>query len=196
MENKEFILILGPQGSGKTTQGKLLADFLHYRFISTGELLRQAYKENNPLGAKLSEYWSTGDLVPDEIIEGLLFPILETDQIAGFVLDGYPRTIQQVESLVSFLDLNSWKINHVFYTHVGDQECIRRILERTKVEERPDESPEAIHHRLQIYHKQTEPLLKTYETMGSLHKINAERTIDEIQAEVRSFFPVSASGLL
>ncbi len=193
MDNKDFILILGPQGSGKTTQGKLLADYLHYRFISTGELLRQAYKENNPLGAKLSEYWATGDLVPNEIIEGILFPILEMDQIPGFVVDGYPRTIEQVESLVSFLDLNSWKINHVFYMHVGDQECINRILERTKTEQRPDESPEAIHHRLQIYHKETEPLLNTYEKMGCLHRINAEKTIDEIQADVRAYFPAETS---
>jgi adenylate kinase len=185
---KNFILILGPQGSGKSTQGKLLSEHLRYRFVSTGEILRQAADDKNPLGQKLVHYWEKGELVPDEIIEGILFPILENSVTTGFVLDGYPRTIEQVNSLVSFIELNGDSIKHVFYLSVGEEECIKRITERSQIEKRIDENAEAVKRRLAIYHAETEPLLSEYLRMGVLRKIDGEQSIEKIQKDIRGYF--------
>lgn len=185
---KKFILILGPQGSGKSTQGKLLSEHLLYRFVSTGEILRQAADDGNPLGKKLVHYWEKGELVPDQIIEGILFPILENSETKGFVLDGYPRTIDQVNSLVSFVELNGDSIEHVFYLSVGEEECIKRIMERSQIEKRIDENAEAVKRRLSIYHSETEPLLSEYLKMGVLRKIDGEQSIEKIQENIREYF--------
>ena len=186
--NKDFILILGPQGSGKTTQARKLARFLGYKFISSGRTLRKLSTEKNPIGLKLSEYWIKGELVPDELMESVLFPMIEKKNAKGLVIDGYPRDVAQLKSFLSFLDLNQWAISHVFYLHVGEEESLKRLVDRREKEQRADESSEAIAKRFQLYHQETEPLLEEYTKMHRLTKIDGERTIEEIQEDLRSRF--------
>lgn len=181
---KNIVLILGAQGSGKTTQGKLLAESLHYKFISTGEILREARESKNPLGLKLSEYWEKGDLVPDELIESILFPILEDFDVPGFVIDGYPRNLNQLESFISFLDLNAWPLIDAVYLEISREECFARIRKRAQIEMRPDENDEAVAHRLDIYYHETQPLLTKYSEMGKLLKIDGHPSPDEIHKNI------------
>ena len=189
---RDFILVLGPQGSGKSTQAKQLAEYLGFEFVSTGDFLRKLrLEDNNPVGQKLSQYWMSGELVPDELMNEVLFPLLEKEGIKGFVLDGYPRNLSQIQAFLSFLSMNSWSLKKVFFLNVGEEECINRIKKRADLENRPDETEEAVKRRLAIYHQETEPLLQEYEKLGALVKVNGERSVEEIQSDIRSHFAQS-----
>lgn len=189
MQHKNFVLILGAQSSGKSTQAKLLAEYIGYRFISSGKLLRRLSEADNPIGTKLSKFWIKGDLVPDELMQEILYPILEREDTPGFVLDGYPRNPEQLRDFLAFLDMKDWLVIHVFSFDVSEEECLRRIKIRAETEKRLDETDDAIKTRLKIYHKETEPLLKEYEKMGVLRRIDGERSIEDIQDELRNYFP-------
>jgi adenylate kinase len=186
MSHKQIVLVYGPQGSGKSTQAEKLAMYLDFKFLSSGELLRKLRTENNPVGIRLAQYWVSGELVPDDLIESILFPILDNEDYKGFVIDGYPRNIDQLKSFKVFLNLKGWKINQVFYLDVGVAECIRRMKIRAVEEERLDETDEAIAKRLDIYYEKTQPLLGEYEKMEILIKVDGEREIDEIQSDLQT----------
>ena len=186
MTKKHFILVLGPQCSGKSTQAELLADYIGYKFISSGKLLRKLEREKNPIGLKLAEYWINGNLVPDELIDEVIFTTFEMEDAKGFVLDGYPRNITQFETFFSFLKLNGWPLLNAFYIKVGGEESRKRLLKRAELEHRLDETPEAIEKRLSIYHSETQPLLTRYDEMGILTKIDGERSIEDIQMDIQS----------
>jgi adenylate kinase len=188
MQHKNFVLILGAQSSGKSTQAKLLADYIGYKFISSGKLLRRLSEADNPIGKKLSAFWIKGDLVPDEFMEEILYPILEKEDAKGFVLDGYPRNVEQLKDFLGFLDMKDWLIIHVFYFDVTEEECMRRIKIRAETEKRLDETEDAIKTRLKIYHQETEPLLSEYEKMGVLRKIDGEKSIEDIQSNLQTYF--------
>ena len=188
MQHKNFVLVLGAQSSGKSTQAKLLAEYIGYKFISTGKLLRRLSEADNPIGKKLSQFWIKGNLVPDELMEEILYPILERVDTAGFVLDGYPRNVEQLRDFLAFLNMKDWLVVHVFYLDVSEEECMRRIKIRAETEKRLDETEDAIKTRLAIYHQETEPLLKEYENMGVLRKIDGEKSIEDIQSDLQSFF--------
>lgn len=176
--------MLGPQGSGKSTQGKLLAEKLGYKFVSSGELLRQLKEENNPVGIKLAEYWMKGELAPNDVMEDILYTLFDKEASLGFVLDGFPRDESQLDSFLAEGTLRDWKIQKVFYINISDAECLKRIKERVKIENRPDESDEALNTRFRIYHEKTEVLLGKYRQMNVLVEINGERSIDEIHNEI------------
>lgn len=188
MTHKNFVLVLGAQSSGKSTQAKLLAEYLNYKFISSGKLLRRLSEADNPIGKKLSEYWIKGRLVPDELMEEILYPILEREETGGFVLDGYPRNVEQLNDFLAFLNMKDWLIIHVFYLDVSEDECLRRIKIRAETEKRLDETEEAVKTRLKIYHQSTEPLLAEYEKMGVLRRIDGEKSIEDIQSSLQSYF--------
>ncbi len=194
MQHKNFVLILGPQSSGKSTQAKLLAEHIDYKFISSGKLLRRLSEADNPIGKKLSAYWIKGELVPDELMEEILYPILEREDTKGFVLDGYPRNVEQLKDFLGFLDMKDWLIIHVLYFDVSEEECMRRIKIRAETEKRLDETEEAIKTRLSIYHKETEPLLEEYEKMGVLRRIDGERSIEDIQSDLQTYFASKDRG--
>lgn len=178
---KTLILILGPQGSGKTTQGKLLADKLNYKFISTGELIRNSSIDSIP--AEEWEKMKKGDLVPDSIVEDLLFPILK-ENLKGFVLDGYPRSMDQIKNLVSFITEENISLSKVFYISLSNEEAQKRIKLRSQIEHRPDEDFMTLKHRLDLYHTKTEPLLTEYKKMDILVKIDGENSVEEVQAQI------------
>lgn len=183
---KDFICVLGPQGSGKSTQAKLIADFLGYEFISSGELVRNLSESNDPRAIEFEKYWKFGALVPNSLVENLFFENLERSESKGFVLDGYPRNEVQIKHFSFFLEKQNWRISKAFYILVSDSECIRRIRIRAEQENREDEkNEESILERLRIYHKETEPLLNEYRKIGVLCEINGERSIDEIIDDIK-----------
>lgn len=185
---KDFIMVLGPQGSGKSTQAKLLAESLKYKFISTGQLVRDLSDSLDPKRFEFEKYWKKGALIPDQMIEDLLFKKILNDDVCGFVLDGYPRNINQLKSFLNFLKQNEFLLSKVFYVHVSDNECLKRIKIRVTLENRADETEEAISKRLDIYHNETEPLLEEYRKLGILLQIDGERSIEEIQADIQKHF--------
>ena len=188
---KKFIIILGPQGSGKSTQANQLAKHLGYKAVSSGDVLRKLKNEKNPIGLKLSEYWVSGELVPDELIEEILFPILENVNDKGFILDGYPRNLSQLRSFLSFLKINNWKLEYVFYLGVSEKESLTRLDKRAGLENREDETDDAIKRRIEIYQHDTAPLLSEYEKLGKLNKIDGERSIEDIQLDLQKIISKS-----
>ena len=186
IKKKSFILIMGPQGSGKSTQASLLADYIGYKFISSGKYLRKLEHERNPIGLKLSEFWKSGEFVPDDIINDVMFSLFEKDESNGFVIDGYPRNHSQLKTFLSYLNINNWELRAVIYLTISEAECLVRISKRAKIEMRIDESAEALKKRLSLYHEETEPLVFEYNSLGVLKKIDAECTIEEIQQNILS----------
>ncbi len=182
---KEIILVLGPQGSGKSTQAKLLADYLDYKFISTGELVRRESKNGTELAKKIQFYQLKGELVPDDIIEKMLFDEMNKSEHFGFLIDGFPRNKNQLKDFLEFLKINDYSLVKVFYLDVSLNECLNRIKLRREIENRPDESEEAVKKRLDIYFSETAPLLEAYKDLGVLVRIDGERTIEEIQDELQ-----------
>lgn len=169
------ILVAGSQGSGKTTQAKLLADYLHIPLISVGELLMEMAKMSNNVGRKIKEELAKGNLVNDEIVKEMIIKRLaKNDTLLGFVMDGYPRSLNQLE-------LFDPEYSRVFYLDISDLEVKKRLLKRA----REDDTPDIIHQRLDLYHKLTEPVLEYFENQGVLKKINGMGNIDDIQKRIR-----------
>lgn len=185
---KNFIIFMGPQGSGKSTQAKLLAQKLGYMFISSGEVLRELKAKNDARSIELESYWLNGELVPNHLMCAILFPIFKDTDAPGFVIDGFPRELVQVEALLKFLDEIDANLSHVFYLNVGEEECIKRIKLRILELKRLDESEDAIKKRLEIYHKQTEPLLDEYKKIGRLCEVDGEQSVENIHQEVMTHF--------
>ena len=206
MLNNNFI-ILGPAGSGKGTQAKLLSEKYNIPHISTGVIFREIREQNTELGKKVREFVDNGILVPDEITNELIAKRLdEPDCQKGFVLDGYPRNLEQAE----FLDKHK-PVYKCIYLEVSDKECIkrmsaRRVCSKCKADyniicikpkqegicdkcsgeliHRDDDKPEAIKKRLEIYRKETEPLIDFYEKKGVLLRINGEQSIEKVFKDV------------
>ena len=167
------ISVTGPQGSGKTTQAKLLADFLGLPMISTGEILRQKSLENNEIGKEIKSSVDKGEMVNDEIVHRLIGEKINEVK-NGFVMDGYPRSLGQLDHLDPHFD-------KVFYLEINDDLVKVRLLKRG----RADDSPEIIAERLELYHQLTEPLLLRYKDQGILQIIDGSGSIDEIQNSIR-----------
>ncbi len=184
-KRKTFIIVMGPQGSGKSTQASLLADYIGYKFISSGKYLRKLEREENPIGLKLSEFWKRGEFVPDDVINDVMFSLFEKEESSGFVIDGYPRNHSQLKTFLSYLNINNWELRAVIYLEISEAECLVRISNRAKIEMRIDESIESVKKRLSLYHEETEPLVAEYNSLGVLKKIDAERTIEEIQQNIQ-----------
>ena len=181
------ILLLGPQGSGKGTQARRISAEYGIPHIATGDMLRTAIAEGTPLGQQVKPILEGGELVPDElIIEVIRERLEEPDAAAGFVLDGFPRTMGQADALDTVLREIGRELTVVFALQLSDEICIERLLKRAREEHRTDDTPDAIRRRLELYHRETEPLIEHYRTLGLLLTIHADGTPNEVFAEIQA----------
>jgi adenylate kinase len=180
------ILLLGPQGSGKGTQARRIADEYGVPHISTGEMLRAAIASGTPLGEKLRPIVESGRLVSDELMIELIRDRLDApDTVTGFILDGFPRTWAQAEALDRMLKEIGRGLDVVFELQVPDEISIERLLKRAVEEGRSDDMPEVIAERLETYHRETAPLVEHYRARGNLVGIHGDRPVDEVFSEIQ-----------
>jgi len=214
-----LVIMLGPPGSGKGTQAAKLADAKSLVHLSTGDILRKAVKDGTELGMQAKTFMEAGDLVPDELILGLIKERLEADK-SSFLFDGFPRTIPQAEGLDEMLEGIDSKVDMVLDLAVSDGEVINRlsgryfcpscqatynypnrlpkregICDKCNVElaKRKDDTEEVVVNRLKVYKEQTEPLQDYYKKQSVLKSVDGERAIDDIFADLASLVD-SANG--
>lgn len=187
------IVFLGPPGSGKGTQAKLVSQRLSVPAVSTGDMLRIAVRTATPLGMKARAVMAQGELVPDDLMFGLIRERLtQADAGAGagagaskgFVLDGYPRTIPQAESFEKLLAEDGAVLDAVVNFDVPDPVLVERLSGRADVERRADDRPETVRERLRVYHEKTEPLVNYYRGKGLLVSVDAVGGIDEVAQRI------------
>jgi len=202
------LILLGPPGAGKGTQAKMLKEKFQIPQISTGDILRQAVKDNTELGARAKTVMDTGQLVPDNIVIGLIKErIRQGDCKTGFILDGFPRNIAQAEKLSETLQDMNLAIDNVIDLKVDEGEVVERLTGRStcsecgsmfhqisrppkvnrvcddcggKLEQRPDDNKETIEERLKVYSQSTAPLKEFYSKQGSLKTVEAKGSVEEI----------------
>jgi adenylate kinase len=206
------LVLLGPPGSGKGTQGERLQEDLRLPYYATGDILRAAVRDQTELGRTAKEYMDRGDLVPDEVIVGVIAERIDSPEAAdGFILDGFPRTEPQAEALAARLAELDRGLTGVLLIDVDDDEVVRRLGGRRTCEEnghvfhiefnppekegvcdldgsplvvRDDDEPDVIRHRLDQYHEKTEPLVDYYDGQSLLRRIDGAASPDEVGAEV------------
>jgi adenylate kinase len=179
------ILLLGPQGSGKGTQAKKISTAYEVPHIATGDMFRAAIAAGSELGRTVKPILDAGQLVPDDITIALIRERLgEEDAQNGFVLDGFPRNIEQAEALDTMLEEIDRPLSAVLLLELSDDAARERLGKRAVLEGRADDQPEAIERRLRDYHEKTEQVVDHYLTTGKLVKMHAERPIDEVWAEI------------
>jgi adenylate kinase len=182
------VLILGPQGSGKGTQAKLIAKTYGIPHIATGDMIREMKELDTPVGREVKAVYDAGRLVEDDLIVRMIRDRLDRgDTIPGFVLDGFPRNMAQAEALDELLQELGRDIDVVFELQVPRDVLLERIQKRAAEENRSDDTPDAIRQRLEIYARETAPLVEYYRTTrGNVVGIRGHRSIDEIFAEIRA----------
>ena len=180
------ILLLGPPGAGKGTQGARLADRLGLPKFATGDLLRDAVKRGTPLGKQARAVMESGGLVSDDIILGVVREELAKPAAAGgVILDGVVRTLPQAEGVSRLLAERGRRMDFVLFFDVADQELLARLEKRRGLEGRADDDPAAVAVRLKAYREQTAPVLDWYRARGTVHVIDAVGTVDEVEQRVR-----------
>ena len=181
------IVILGPPGAGKGTQGKLIAKDAGIPHINTGDIFRAECAAGTELGQKVNSIIDAGDLVPDELTTEIVRARLAQDDTArGFVLDGFPRTLTQAEALDRVLsEIDRGELSVVLDFELPDEMAGERLLGRASVEGRSDDAPDLVQHRLDVYHRQTEPLVEYYRARDLLVPIHADRSVEDVFAEVQ-----------
>jgi adenylate kinase len=206
------LVLLGPPGSGKGTQGERLQEDLRLPYYATGDILRAAVRDQTELGRAAKEYMDRGDLVPDEVIVGVIAERIDSPEAAdGFILDGFPRTEPQAEALAARLAELDRGLTGVLLIDVEDDEVVRRLggrrtceanghvfhvefnppekegvcdLDGSPLVVRDDDEPDVIRHRLDQYHEKTEPLVDYYDGQSLLRRIDGAASPDEVGAEV------------
>ncbi len=181
------IILMGPPGAGKGTQARFLVERYSIPQLSTGDILRSAIEAKTPTGLQAKHIMARGDLVPDEVVCGIVAERLD-DKAAknGFVLDGFPRTIAQAEALDEIMEQKGISLDAVISLEVEPEALIERIKTRA-VESgggRADDNVEVLRNRLDVYHELTKPLLAYYERHGNLKTIDGMASIDEVSAAI------------
>lgn len=177
------LIILGPQGSGKGTQAKLIAEKFGLNHISSGGLLRAEVESGSEKGKIIGEILETGELMPFETVVEVLEPAL-LSSTSGFILDGTPRDPKQAEYLDWFLNEKGLKIDKVILLDIPREESLSRLSKRAEIEHRTDDTPEAINERLNIYEKSTLPIIESYRQQGKLLVIDGTPDIQTIFADI------------
>jgi adenylate kinase len=206
------LVLLGPPGSGKGTQGERLQEDLRLPYYATGDILRAAVRDETELGRTAKEYMDSGDLVPDEVIVGVIAEALDSAEARdGFILDGFPRTTPQAEALDAKLGELGRAVTAVLLIDVSDDEVVRRLggrrtcpnghvfhvdfnpperegvcdIDGAELIVRDDDKPEVIRKRLETYHEKTEPLVDYYDQRSVLRRISGETAPDDVAEEIR-----------
>jgi adenylate kinase len=187
-------LLLGPQGAGKGTQAKRIASEYGIPHIATGEILRSAMAEATPLGLLVKPIYDAGLLVPDDLMVGLIRERLaEPDTEAGFVLDGFPRTMAQAEALDAMLREIGKELDVVFELRVPEAVAVERLQRRAQIEGRTDDTPESIATRLALYRSETEPLVEHYRARGNVVGVHGDRSENAVFAEIQDALEQAAA---
>jgi adenylate kinase len=180
------ILLLGPPGAGKGTQGALLAERLGLPKFATGDLLRDAVKRGTPVGLQARAIMEAGRLVSDDVIMGVVREELgKAEAKNGVIFDGVVRTVPQAEGITKLLAELGRRMDHVLFFDVPDQEILARIEKRRTIEGRVDDDPKALAIRLRAYREQTAPVLEWYRARGAVDLVPAVGTVDGIAERVR-----------
>ncbi len=190
------IILFGPPGAGKGTQAQVLVDDYGLVQLSTGDMLREARESGTELGDKVKHIMDAGHLVSDDIVVGIIAErIDQPDCVNGFILDGFPRTRPQAEALDHMLEEKGLKLDAVIMIDVPDEELFRRIDTRAKETDgaRPDDTPEVLQRRLDVYHQQTAPVLPYYEQKGMLKTVDGLKTVGSETARIKEILE-GASG--
>jgi adenylate kinase len=174
------VVFLGPPGSGKGTQARLLAERLRVPPISTGEMLRAAVHEGTPLGGKVKAVMEKGDLVSDDLMIALIRERIAAPDAAGFVLDGFPRTVDQAVALEKMLSGNEKAISAVVNLLVPETALIDRLAGRSGLERRADDGRDTVLERLRVYHEKSEQLIEFYRRRGLLTEVDGTGTVSEV----------------
>jgi len=208
------LMLLGPPGAGKGTQAERLVDDFDLPYYATGDILRAAVQEESELGKKAKEYMDRGDLVPDEVIIDVIVDRIDsTEAEDGFLLDGFPRNLEQAHALDRELDRLGRELTAALHIEVGDDEVIRRLSGRrvcvknghlyhvdfdppkndgvcdqdgSKLIQRDDDHPDTVKHRLEVYREQTSPLAELYEERGILRRFDGARSTAEVHDHIRA----------
>jgi adenylate kinase len=179
------LLIMGPPGAGKGTQAQRVARHYEIPAISTGDIFRAMKTSDTPLARQLRAIVDSGGLVSDEITNAVVAERLtESDCVAGFLLDGYPRTLQQVEALDDFLASSGQSLDAVISLLADIDEVVDRLLKRAEVEGRSDDTADTIRRRQAIYLRETEPLLEVYRDRGLLVEVDGLGAIEDVSARL------------
>ena len=176
---------MGPPGAGKGTQAKTIAERLSIPAISTGDIFRSNVKGETELGLEAKRYMDAGDYVPDQLTNQMVRDRLgQPDALGGFLLDGYPRTVAQVEELDSMLADRSESLDAVLVLTVDEEEIVQRLLRRARDEGRSDDTEEVVRHRQDVYNQQTAPLLAVYADRGLLVEVDGMGGVDEVSDRI------------
>lgn len=179
------MLIMGAPGAGKGTQASAVAERHGVPAISTGDMFRANIKEGTELGRKVKAIMDAGDLVPDELTDAIVVDRLnQPDAAEGFLLDGYPRNMHQVEALDSYLSEHGESLDVVISLDVDPELLTQRLLKRAEIEGRSDDNEETIRNRMKVYTAQTEPLLDHYRKAGVLVEVDGVGEIDEVRERI------------
>jgi adenylate kinase len=182
-------LIFGPPGSGKGTQSVKLAEKFNLKHLSTGDMLRAEIAAGTELGKKMSSIMSKGELVPDAVvIEMIAAKIDSTKGVAGFLFDGFPRTVAQTEELEKMLNARGMKIDSMLVLDVDQEELMKRLIARAELSGRPDDKdPSVIENRIDVYKAKTEPIIDYCRKKKIYQPVNGMGTVDEIFERLSGF---------
>jgi adenylate kinase len=208
------LILIGPPGAGKGTQAERLVEDFDLPYYATGDILRDAVKQDSELGRKAKEFMNNGDLVPDDLIIEVILDRVDSEEAAdGFLLDGFPRTVAQAEALEEGLGARGRDLTAALLIDVPDDEVIKRLsgrrictakqhvyhvdfnppknegacdIDGSKLIQRDDDKPETVKKRLGVYHDQTEPLIEWYEDRGLLRRFDGTRSPDEVHNHIRA----------
>ena len=208
------LILLGPPGSGKGTQGERMREDLELPYYATGDILRAAVKDETDVGLRAKEFMDRGDLVPDEVLIGIIAERLESGEADhGFILDGFPRTVPQAEALDAKLHELGRALSAAILIDASDEEIVRRIsgrrvsvkdghvyhvdfnppkqegvcdIDGSELIVRDDDKPEVVRHRLEQYHEKTAPLIDFYKKQGLLNRIDGTQSPDRVGESIRT----------